>query len=230
VRKAQLSRQAMCDRLAMEFEDGWVVNLGAGIPQLCSNFDFGDKTILFHSENGVIGYGPEPAPGEEDLQLVDAGLRHTTLVRGAAIVDHADSFALIRAGYVSATVLGAYQVAESGDFANWKLPGRRGGGIGGAMDLAIGAQRVFIAMEHTGRQGELRLRTRCTLPITARGVVKLIVTNLGLFEVTQAGLLMREIAPSYTPEEVQALTEATLIVPPDLRPFRFDERREEAER
>ena len=155
--RTPLSRQAMCNRLAMEFEDGWVVNLGVGMPTLCSNYDFKDKTVIFHSENGVIGYGPLAPEGQEDLHLVNAGVQYVTLNRGAAIVHHADSFALIRGGYVDVTVMGAYEVAENGDFANWKTAGRKGGGIGGAMDLAVGAKRVYIAIEHTTREGLPRL-------------------------------------------------------------------------
>jgi 3-oxoacid CoA-transferase B subunit len=146
-----LSRQQMCDRLAMEFEDGWVVNLGIGIPTLCSNFDFGDKQIIFHAENGVIGYGPLTGAGKEDLHLVNAGGQHVTLNPGAAIVHHADSFGLIRSGRIDVTVLGAYEVAENGDFANWKMAGQKGGGIGGAMDLAACAKHVFVAMEQVTR-------------------------------------------------------------------------------
>ena len=217
--KTPLNRQAMGNRLAMEFHDGWVVNLGIGVPTLCSNFDFKDKSIVFHSENGVIGYGPLVAEGQEDVYLVNAGVQYVTLSPGAAIVHHADSFALIRGGHVDVTVLGAYEVAENGDFANWKTAGRKGGGIGGAMDLAVGAKRVFIGMEHTTREGHPRLLKRCNLPVTAVGVVNLVVTNLGLFEVTAEGFLLKEIAPGYTPEEVQAVTEARLIVPDDLKEF-----------
>ena len=215
--KTPLSRQAMGNRLAMEFQDGWVVNLGIGIPTLCSNFDFKDKTIVLHSENGVIGYGPLVAEGQEDLYLVNASIQYVSLSPGAAIVHHADSFALIRGGHVDATVMGAYEVAENGDFANWKTAGRKGGGIGGAMDLAVGAKRIFIGMEHTTKEGHPRLLKRCNLPVTAVGVVNLVVTNLGLFEVTPKGFLLKEIAPGYTPEEVQAVTEARLIVPADLK-------------
>ena len=217
--KKPLDRQAMCNRLAMEFQDGWMVNLGIGIPTLCSNYDFGDRSIIFHSENGVIGYGPMAAQGGEDVDLVNAGGQNVTLVKGAAIVHHADSFALIRGGYLDATVLGSYEVAENGDFANWKTEGRKGGGIGGAMDLAVGAKRVFIAMEHTTREGRPRLLKSCTLPLTGAGVVKLGATNLGLFEVTPEGFLLREIAPGYTPEEIQAVTEARLNVSKDLTEF-----------
>jgi len=217
VQKTKLSRQQMANRLAQEFQDGWLVNLGIGIPTLCSNYAQGDKEIIYHSENGVIGYGSIYPRGEEDLHLVNAGGQYVSLVPGASIVHHADSFAIIRSGMLNLTVMGAYEVAENGDFANWKTEGRKGGGIGGAMDLAVGAKRVYIAMQHTTREGKPRLLKRCTLPITAKGVVKLIATDLGLFEVRERGLLMREIAPGYRPEEVQFLTEANLIIADDLK-------------
>ena len=217
--KNPLDRQAMCNRLAMEFQDGWVVNLGIGMPTLCSNHDFGDKQIIFHSENGVIGYGPLAAEGEEDLHLVNASSQYVTIATGAAIVHHADSFAIIRGGHLDATVLGAYEVAENGDFANYKTGGRKGGGIGGAMDLAVGAKQVFIAMEHTTREGEPRLLQRCNLPVTAVGVVTKVVTTLGLFEVSPEGFKLMEIAPGYTTEDVQAQTGAALIIPDNLVEF-----------
>ena len=215
--KQPLTRQQMASRLAREFQDGWLVNLGIGIPTLCSNYDHGDKEIIYHSENGVIGYGPIYPKGGEDLHLVNAGGQYVSLPPGASIVHHADSFSIIRSGRLDVTVMGAYQVAENGDFANWKTQGRRGGGIGGAMDLAVGAKRVFIALHHTTGDGQSRLLPRCTLPATALGVVKLVATDLGLFEVTERGFLMREIAPGYEPEEVQTLTEAKLIIAEDLR-------------
>jgi 3-oxoacid CoA-transferase B subunit len=216
-----LTRQQMCDRLAMEFEDGWVVNLGIGIPTLCSNFDFGDNEIIFHAENGVIGYGPLTGAGSEDLHLVNAGGQHVTLNSGAAIVHHADSFALIRSGRIDVTVLGAYEVAANGDFANWKMAGQKGGGIGGAMDLAACARHVFLAMEHVTRRGQPRLVERCTIPVTAKGVVNLVITNYGLFEVTPDGMAFREIAPGVSVDEVKAATGCTLLVPREVPPVRL---------
>ncbi len=207
----------MANRLAQEFQDGWLVNLGIGIPTLCSNYKQTDKEIIYHSENGVIGYGPIYPRGQEDRHLVNAGGQYVSLVDGASIIHHADSFAIIRSGMLDLTVMGAYEVAENGDFANWKTQGRRGGGIGGAMDLAVGAKRVFIAMQHTLRDGTPRVLKQCTLPVTARGAVKLLCTDLGLFEMTESGLLMREIAPGYTPEEVQSVTEAKLVVSENLK-------------
>ena len=219
--KARLTRQAMCDRLAMEFQDGWIVNLGVGMPTLCSNYVDPSKSLVFHSENGVIGYGPLARPDEVDRHLVNAGGQNVTAVPGMAIVHHADSFALIRKGMLDVTVMGAYEAAENGDFANWRIPGRKGGGIGGAMDLAVGAKRVFIAMEHNTREGEPRMLKRFRLPVTAVGVVKLVATDLGLFEVTPQGFELREYAPGWDPEEIQEHTEARLVIADDLRQFRF---------
>lgn len=221
--KPRLQRQAMCDRLAMEFQDEWIVNLGVGMPTLCSNYVDPDKNLVFHSENGVIGYGPLAPAGQEDKHLVNAGGQNVTAMPGMAIVHHADSFALIRKGMVDVTVMGAYEVAENGDFANWRIPTRKGGGIGGAMDLAACAKRVFIAMEHCTRDGQPRMLQRCALPITAPGAVTLVATDLGLFEVTTQGFALREHAPGWTTEEIQELTAAKLIIPDDVREFRFRE-------
>ena len=219
--KPKLERQAMCDRLAMEFQDERIVNLGVGMPTLCSNYVDPSRDIITHSENGVIGYGPLAEEGKEDGHLVNAGGQFVTAQPGMSILHHADSFAVIRGGMVDVTVMGAYEVAENGDFANWRIPSRKGGGIGGAMDLAACAKRVFIAMEHNTREGGPKLLNRCTLPITAPGVVKLLATDLGLFEITPEGFVLREHAPGWNPEEIQELTEAKLIIPPDLKEFRF---------
>ena len=219
--KQPLTRQAMADRIAMEFQDGWVVNLGIGIPTLCSNYVHPSSDIVYQSENGLVNYGPIAVEGEEDPDLVNAGGQYVIPLPGMAVLDHADSFALIRAGYVDVTVLGAYEVAANGDFANWKVSGAKGGGIGGAMDLAEGAKRVYIIMDHTTRDGQPRLVERCTLPVTAVGVVDLVATSLGLFEITPRGFLLREIAPGYTPEEVQALSAAQIEVAPGLREFQM---------
>ncbi|HVY17027.1 MAG TPA: 3-oxoacid CoA-transferase subunit B [Rhodopila sp.] len=213
-----LTRQQMADRVAWEFQDGWIVNLGVGIPTMCSNTDIGDRAITYHSENGVIGYGPVAPAGEEDLNLVNAGGQNVTLKPGAAVVHHADSFGVIRGGHIDATVMGAYQVAMTGDFANWKLKGQKGGGIGGAMDLAACAKRVFIILEHVTRDGSPRLVPACDLPVTARGVVTLVMTNYGLFEPTGDGFRLREIAPGLTVEEIRAATGGTLRVADGLRP------------
>jgi 3-oxoacid CoA-transferase B subunit len=215
----RLARQVMANRLAMAFEEDWVVNLGVGMPTLCSNYPLDDKDIVFQSENGLIGYGPYANEGEENANLVNAGAQYVTLKPGAAIVNHLESFTIVRGGYVDVTVLGAYEVAENGDFANWKTAGRKGGGIGGAMDLAVGARQVWIAMAHTTRDGQPRLRKRCELPLTAAGVVRKVVTDVGLFDVEAQGFVMREIAPGFTVDDVRAMTEAELTIAPDLKPF-----------
>jgi 3-oxoacid CoA-transferase B subunit len=216
-----LSRQQMADRLALEFKDGWIVNLGVGMPTLCSNTDIGDRQVIYHSENGAIGYGPLAEPGHEDMHLVNAGGQNVTLRPGAAIVHHADSFAIIRSGRIDVTVLGAYEVACNGDFANWKVKGAKGGGIGGAMDLAACAKNVFVVLEHNTRDGTPRLLAECTLPATARGVATLVVTNLGLFRPAVDAFEMLEIAPGYTVEEVRALTGCPLIAADPMPPVRL---------
>ena len=212
-----LSRQQMADRMALEFRDGWIVNLGVGIPTLCSNTDLGDVDFIYHSENGVIGYGAVAHEGQEDLNLVNAGGQNVTMKPGGSIVHHADSFGIIRGGHIDATVMGAYEVSMAGDFANWKLKGQKGGGIGGAMDLAACAKRVFIILEHVTRRNEPRLVDTCGLPITAKGVVTLVSTNFGLFEPTGTGFLLREIAPGLTVDEIREKTGGVLTVADNLR-------------
>jgi 3-oxoacid CoA-transferase B subunit len=212
-----LNRQQMADRVAREFHDGWIVNLGVGIPTMCSNTDIGDRDITYHSENGVIGYGPVATEGHEDLNLVNAGGQNVTLKPGAAVVHHVDSFGVIRGGRIDATVMGAYQVSMTGDFANWKLKGQKGGGIGGAMDLAACAKRVFIILEHVTRDGLPRLVTACDLPVTARGVVTLVATNYGLFQPASTGFRLLEIAPGLSVDEIRATTGGTLTVAEHLR-------------
>ena len=212
-----LNRQQMADRVAREFQDGWIVNLGVGIPTLCSNTDIGGRDITYHSENGVIGYGGVAAEGQEDLNLVNAGGQNVVLNPGAAVVHHADSFGVIRGGHIDATVMGAYQVSMTGDFANWKLKGQKGGGIGGAMDLAACAKRVFIILEHVTRDGSPRLVTSCDLPVTARGVVTLVATNYGLFQPSGDGFRLLEIAPGLTVDDIRAATGGTLTVADTLR-------------
>ena len=212
-----LNRQQMADRMAFEFQNGWIVNLGVGIPTMCSNTDLRDVDFIYHSENGVIGYGPVALPGEEDLKLVNAGGQNVTMKPGGSIVHHADSFGIIRGGHIDATVMGAYEVSMTGDFANWKLKGQKGGGIGGAMDLAACAKRVFIILEHVTRRNEPRLVEKCDLPITAKGVVTLVSTNYGLFEPTGTGFLLREIAPGLTVDEIRATTGGVLTVADNLK-------------
>ena len=213
---AGLNRQQMADAVARRFEDGWIVNLGVGIPTMCSNTPI-ETDLIYHSENGVIGYGPIAAPGAEDMHLVNAGGQHVTLRPEAAVVHHADSFAIIRSGRIDVTVMGAYEVGANGDFANWKVAGAKGGGIGGAMDLAACARRVFIILEHLTRAGAPRLLAHCALPITARGVVTLVSTNYGLFEPTGTGFRLLEIAPGLTIEAIRAATGAPVEPAPNLQ-------------
>jgi len=212
-----LERQQIADRLAQEFQDGWIVNLGVGMPTMCSNTPIGDREIIYHSENGVIGYGPVLPAGQEDVHLVNAGGQNVSLNPGAAVVHHADSFAIIRSGRIDVTVLGIYEVACNGDFANWKVAGAKGGGIGGAMDLAACAKQVFVILEHATRDGKPRLLTKCALPVTARGVVTTVATNLGLFTPQGDAFLLREIAPGVTVDEVRAATGAPVMVSPTLK-------------
>jgi 3-oxoacid CoA-transferase B subunit len=218
--KSKLTRSQMAARVAAEFADGWIVNLGVGMPTLCSDHVPAGRRVTFHAENGVIGYGHNASEDELDPHVVNASVQPVVLLPFAAIIHHADSFAIIRSGRLDLGVLGAYEVAANGDFANWKTAGRVGGGIGGAMDIAANARRIFIMMEHTTRDGAPRLRRRCTLPVTAPGVVKLIVTDLGVFEPLGEAYRLKEIAPGYNSDEVQAVTEAPLVVDPELAEVR----------
>jgi 3-oxoacid CoA-transferase B subunit len=215
--KERLSRDLMAARVAAELQDGWVVNLGLGMPTTVSDFIPVDRRVIFHSENGVIGYGRRATEEEVGPYIVNAGVQPVELTPFASIVHHADSFALIRGGRLDAAVLGAYEVAANGDFANWRLAGRKGGGIGGAMDIAACAQRLFILMEHTIRESTPRLLRRCTLALTAPGVVKRVFTDLGVFEPLGEAFRIHEIAPGWSVDEVQALTGAPLEAAGGLR-------------
>lgn len=220
--RRRLTRDQMAAVLAQHLGDGWIVNLGIGIPTGVSNFLRPEQQIMLTSENGVVGYGRVAGEGEEDPDTVNASaVQSVTLNPGAAIVHHADSFAIIRRGMVDVTCLGAYQVAVDGSFANWKTMDDGEpmlGGIGGAMDLAACAQRVYLAMEHTTRDGEPRLLQRCTLPVTAPRGVSLVVTDLGVIAVRDGRFVLEQHAPGYTVAEIQAVTGAPLAVSPTLRP------------
>jgi 3-oxoacid CoA-transferase B subunit len=216
--KLRLTRDMIAARIAAEFQDGWIANLGVGMPTMCSDFLPAEKFIVLHSENGLIGYGRGATVDEAGPYVVNAGVAPVLLQDYAAILHHSDAFGVIRSGRLDVGVLGAYEVATNGDFANWKTAvGKKGGGIGGAMDIAACAQRIYIMMEHTTRDGSPRLLNRCRLPVTAPAVVKLVMTDLGLFEPTGDGFRMLEVAPGFTLEEVQAVTEAPLSAAPDLR-------------
>jgi len=215
--KPGLSRELIALRVAREFRNGEYVNLGIGLPTLVSNFIPDDIDIVLHAENGALGYGRIANDDEIDPDLINAGSQPLILKPGAAFFNSADAFGMIRAGYIDVAVLGAYQVSEKGDLANWMTMERKVGGAGGSMDLVSGTKRIIVAMEHTTRSGKPRVMKECTDPLTGRGVVDLIVTSLAVMEVTAEGLLLKEIAPSFTPEEVQSVTEPTLIIAQDLR-------------
>lgn len=210
-----LSRELIALRVARELRDGMVVNLGIGLPTLVSNFLPQDAQILLQSENGILGYGSISDSGH-DPDLINAGGQPVTLLPGASFFDSASSFAMIRGGHVDVAVLGGLEVSERGDLANWYLPDRGGGSIGGAMDLACGAKRLIIAMTHTAKGARPRIRTRCEYPLTATGVVDLIVTELAVIEVHPEGLLLTEVAPGVDPDFVQTQTEPALRLAPDL--------------
>ena len=214
---ARLTRDLMAARVAAEFGDGWIVNLGVGMPTRCSDFLPEGREVILHAENGVIGYGRNATVEEAGPYVVNGGAQPVLLTPIASIVHHADAFAIIRRGLLDVAVLGAYEAAANGDFANWRISGRKGGGIGGAMDLAVGARQVFLLLEHTTRDGRPRLLDRCALPLTAAGVVTLVMTDVGLFEPAGDRFLLREIAPGFTVDEVRELTGAPVEPAPDLR-------------
>lgn len=209
-------KQLIAKRVSKELKDGDVVNLGIGLPTLVSNYIPEGIEITLQSENGFLGMGPAAEPGKEDPYLVNAGGIHVTVNPGAAFFDSAESFLIIRGGHVDATVLGALEVDEKGNLANWMVPGKMVPGMGGAMDLVTGAKKVIVAMNHTAK-GNHKILKECTLPLTAVNAVDLIVTEMGVMEVTDKGLVLTEINPQYTVEEVQAATGATLIITEDLK-------------
>jgi len=214
----RLDEQTIAIRAAREFQDGMIINLGVGLPTLCSNFVPPEREVLFHSQNGVIGFGPIVSdPEEADENLINAGVQPVSPKPGMAIVDHAESFCIIRGGHVDITVLGALQVSEKGDLANYTIPGKQIGSFGGGQDLAFCAKKVIALMSHTTKEGEPKIVKECTSPITAPACVDLVITDVAVIEVTAEGLVLREVAPGWSAEEVQALTEARLIVPPDLK-------------
>lgn len=206
-------RELIVKRVAGFFKDGDLVNLGIGMPTMVANYIPADINVQLQSENGFIGLGPSPAAGMEDKDTVNAGGMPVTIVDGGACFDSATSFALIRGGHVDATVLGALEVDEKGNLANWIVPGKLVPGMGGAMDLVVGAKLVIIAMEHTTKDGAPKILRKCTLPLTAVNCVDWIVTELGVMEMTKDGIVLRELAPGVTVEDIQSKTEATLILP-----------------
>ena len=217
--KERLPREIIAMRVAKELPDGSYVNLGIGIPTLVSSFVPEGRTVFYHSESGILNCGPLAEEGEEDINLINAGGQFLESVPGMAFFDSSHAFAMIRGGHVDVTVLGSHQVSAKGDLANWMLPQRGVGNVGGAMDLAAGASGVIVAMEHTDRQNNPKIVEECTFPVTGQGCVYLIVTDLAVIERTDDGLVLKEVAPGWTPEEVQALTGARLTIAEDVKEF-----------
>ncbi|QLE01212.1 CoA transferase subunit B [Galbibacter sp. BG1] len=207
-----LNKEQIAQRIAKEVKDGFYVNLGIGIPTLVANYVRDDISVEFQSENGVLGMGPFPFEGAEDADIINAGKQTITTLKGASFFDSALSFSMIRGQHVDLTILGAMEVADNGDIANWKIPGKMVKGMGGAMDLVASAENIIVAMMHTNRAGESKLLEECTLPLTGVKCVKKIVTNLAVLEVTENGFLLLERAPGVTVEEIKTATSGRLIV------------------
>ena len=213
-----LDKFGIAQRIAKELQDGFYVNLGIGIPTLVANYIPEGMEVVLQSENGLLGMGAFPFEGDEDPDLINAGKQTVTMVAGASLFDSATSFGMIRAGKEDLTVLGAMEVADNGDIANWKIPGKMVKGMGGAMDLVASAKNIIVAMQHTNKAGESKLLPACTLPITGLGCVKKVVTELGVFDITERGFELKEIAPGVSVKEVQAKTLGRLVVEGEI-PF-----------
>ncbi|WP_224484274.1 CoA transferase subunit B [Robertkochia aurantiaca] len=211
-----LSKEQIAQRIAKEVKDGYYVNLGIGIPTLVANFVRDDISVEFQSENGVLGMGPFPLEGEADPDVINAGKQTITTLPGASFFDSALSFGMIRGQHVDLTILGAMEVADNGDIANWKIPGKMVKGMGGAMDLVASAENIIVAMMHTNKAGESKLLTECTLPLTGVRCVKKIVTNLAVLEVTDKGFLLLERAPGVSVEEIKEATAGRLVIPDEV--------------
>ena len=214
--KTRLTREGIAMRIAKELPDGAYVNLGIGIPTLVANFTPPSKTVIFHSESGILNCGPLAQEGEEDIDLINAGGEFMVPIPGMAFFDSTSAFAMIRGGHIDVAVLGSLQVSECGDLANWMIPSRGVGNIGGAMDLAAGAKRLIVAMEHTDRQGGTKLVKQCSYPLTAKKCVDLVVTDIAVIKVTNNGLRLEEAAPGWTADDIQEVTEPRLEIADNL--------------
>ncbi|MDC3132811.1 CoA transferase subunit B [Flavobacteriaceae bacterium] len=212
-----LDKNGIAKRIAQELKEGYYVNLGIGIPTLVANHVPSNIAVEFQSENGILGMGPFPAEGEEDADLINAGKQTITALPGASFFDSAMSFSMIRGKHIDLTILGAMEVAQNGDIANWKIPGKLVKGMGGAMDLVASAENIIVAMMHVNRKGKSKLLTECSLPLTGLNCVKKIVTELAVIDVVKEGFLLRENAPGVTVNEIQKATEGKLIVPDDVK-------------
>lgn len=215
-----LDKNGIAKRIAKEVKNRYYVNLGIGIPTLVANFVREDIDVDFQSENGVLGMGPFPFEGEENADIINAGKQTITTLAGASFFDSATSFSMIRGQHVDLTILGAMEVSENGDIANWKIPGKMVKGMGGAMDLVASAENIIVAMMHTNKRGESKLLKKCSLPLTGVGCVKKIITNLAVLDVTENGFRLLERAPGVSVEEIQNATEGTLIVEGDIPEMR----------